>query len=403
MRIFSPHLRARRAAWLAAAAVFVAAIPMTGAAPGATLAEDQQSGAQWNAAAVGQLIEAIEASRAEGLHPSDYGVAALRNAAQNGEGAALDALANASALQLAHDYYFGRVSDRSDMQWMIRRSPYEAQQLPARLQDAVETGKVREFFAALLPSDPRYQALRDALATTTDRADRDRLRVNMERWRWMPRSIASNYLYVNVPSYRLRVMQDGAQLSSYDVVVGARDTPTPLMVSPTSSLVVNPAWYVPASIVKKSNLRAGRGGFVAKPTGDGGYRIIQPPGPRNALGRIKFNLANDQAIYLHDTNAKGAFARDDRALSHGCIRVKNIDQLASELMNDGGDPVALDEALATSQTATLRLPQTWPVYIVYFTADADASGAIETYGDPYGYDARVLAGLDGRPVQMASN
>ena len=130
---------------------------------------------------------------------------------------------------------------------------------------------------------------------------------------------------------------------------------------------------------------------------------MQPPGPRNALGKIKFNLDNDQAIYLHDTNAKSAFTRDDRALSHGCIRVKDIDQLATELMGEGGDDAALEEALAGTQTATLHLPQTWPVFIVYFTADTDENGGLVSYRDAYGYDAKVLAALDGKPLQMASN
>lgn len=357
--------------------------------------------ARWSRQSAQDLIASIEGARAEGLNPRDYGLAALRRAAAGGEGAALDLLADASANALAHDYYFGRVSDRTDMQWMIQRSPYEAQQLPAQLQHAIEHGKVHDFFAALLPSDARYQALRTALAETQDGAERDRLRVNMERWRWMPRTIATTYLYVNVPSYQLRVIDDGVQLSSYDVVVGAKATPTPQMVSPTGSLVVNPSWNVPQSIIKSSNLRPGKAGFVFKASGNGTYSVVQPPGPRNALGRIKFNLANDQAIYLHDTNAKAAFGREQRALSHGCVRVKGIDRLAAELLND--DQGSLDEALAAQKTATLRLPKTYPVYIVYFTADTDETGAVVNYTDPYGYDAKVLSALNGPPIQMASN
>ncbi|WP_420137184.1 L,D-transpeptidase family protein [Sphingomonas sp.] len=394
--------------WIALASATALIVPLTAAAPGiaaepepATATAPDASG-HWSKAAVGQLIQAIDGARAEGLNPADYSVAELRQIAVDGQGAALDTLATRSALALAHDYYFGRVTDRGNMQWMINRSADEEAQLPARLEAAVAAGKVDEFFTALLPSDERYQALKAALADASG-ADRDRLRVNMERWRWMPRSIATNYLYVNVPSYQLKVVQDGVQLSSYDVVVGARSTPTPQMVSPTGSLVVNPSWYVPRSIVKTSRLRPGRGGYIFKANAGGGYSVIQPPGPRNALGKIKFNLDNDQAIYLHDTNTKSAFARSERALSHGCVRVKDIDRLAAELMSNGGDDGSLDEALARSRTATLRLPQTWPVYIVYFTADADEAGGIVTYGDPYGYDAKILAGLNGKPVQMASN
>ena len=359
--------------------------------------------AHWSLNAARDLVGAIEAARDEGLHPSDYNLAGLKHAVAAGEGDALDAVATAAALQLAHDYYFGRMSDRAGMGWMIERSSFEAAQFPARLRSAIADGSVRGFFQALLPSDPRYAALRDALSRTEPGPERDQLRVNMERWRWMPRSIAVDYLYVNIPSYQLRLIRGGIQFSSYDVVVGAPDTPTPQMVSPTGSLVVNPAWYVPASIAKKSGLRPGRGGFVGRRLGDGSIGVMQPPGPRNALGRIKFNLDNDLAIYLHDTNAKSAFARENRALSHGCVRVKDIDQLATELMLQGGDGVALEEALADSQTATLHLPQTWPVYIVYFTADTDETGRVVIYRDPYGYDAKVLAALDGKPLQVASN
>lgn len=404
--------------WIAAATAAALIVPLTAAAPGmaaepaSSSAEPDQAAGRWSSAAVGQLINAIAAANDEGLNPADYGLAELRRVAADGQGPALDTLATQSALALANDYYFGKVANRGNMQWMIDRSTDERAQLPARLEAAVEARKLDEFFTALLPSDDRYQALKTALADASG-PDRDRLRVNMERWRWMPRSIATNHLYVNVPSYQLKVVQDGVQLSSYDVVVGARRTPTPQMVSPTGSLVVNPSWYVPPSIVKTSRLRPGRGGYIYKTSASGGYSVIQPPGPRNALGKIKFNLDNRQAIYLHDTNAKSAFSRSERALSHGCVRVKDIDRLAAELMSNGGDGSSLDQALARSRTATLRLPQTWPVYIVYFTADIDEGGAVTTYGDPYGYDARVLAGLGGpsvparpvaaKPIEMASN
>jgi len=388
---------------LLAAAGMILLIPASAVRAQAPAADTAAVSAHWTMSAARELIALIEESHDEGLHPADYDLAELRHAAADGEGSVLDVRATASALSLARDYYLGRMSDRAGMQWMIQRSPYEAAQLSARLQSAIADGKLRQFFQALLPSDPRYVALRAALAQTQAGPQRDRLRVNMERWRWMPRTVAANYLYVNVPSYKLRVVRDGVQLSSYDVVVGARDTPTPQMVSPTGSLVVNPAWYVPASIARKSGLRPGRGGFVARRLADGSVTVMQPPGPRNALGRIKFNLDNDQAIYLHDTNAKSAFGREERALSHGCVRVKDIDQLATELMEQGGDDAALEEALASDQTATLRLPQPWPVYIVYFTADTDENGDLVAYRDPYGYDAKILAALDGKPLEIASN
>ena len=366
-------------------------------------------GRQWSADAVAQLIAVVEGACAEGLNPADYGLSGLRQAARSGPSAPLDAAATASAISLAHDYQFGRVRDRDDMGWMIRRAADEEAQLPARLNGAVASGQVGAFLASLLPTDARYVALRDALADAPDATTRDRLRANMERWRWLPRTMGGSHLYVNVPSYRLQVMDGGVATATYTVVVGARATPTPQLITPTSSLVVNPWWNVPQSIVRSANLRPGKAGYLFKAGGDGSYAVRQPPGPRNALGRIKFVLANDQAIYLHDTPAKVGFRRADRALSHGCIRVKDIDQLAGQLMSDAPDPGALDVALAGTDTATLRLTKTWPVYIVYFTVDSVEPGTIVSYGDPYGYDARVVARLNGnaapaiaRPLQIAA-
>jgi len=360
------------------------------------------SAPRWTRDSARQLLDLIRGSAAEGLDPADYQPARIRQALARGEGVDLDAVADTAALSLAHDYYFGRVGDRSAMGWLIERSPYEAAQLTTGLQAALASGDLDRFFDGLLPSDVRYQALRKGLAEAADGPTRDRLRANLERARWMPRTSEANYLYVNVPSYRLAVMQGGQAASTYTVVVGAKATPTPQMISPTSSLVVNPWWNVPQSIVKSSNLRPGRGGYQFTSMGAGRWSVRQPPGPRNALGRLKFNLVNDQAIYLHDTPAKSGFARDARALSHGCIRIKDIEGLANELMG-AEDTAQLDEALAGRNTATLRLPQTWPVYIVYFTADADPeTGALVSYDDPYGYDARVIAALDGNKLQMAS-
>jgi L,D-transpeptidase YcbB len=385
-----PH----RALILAALAGFLSC-PAVATSPDAAIEQAAPApSARWDNGALRQLVKAIEQADREGLDPQAYNLAALRSALNDGPGATRDILAEAAALRLANDYYFGRVTDRTVMQWMITRPDYERAQLPERLRRALAGGEIDRFYASLLPDNKRYEALREALASESDPALRDRIRVNMERWRWMPRTISDDHIYVNVPSYRLDVVEGGSVLSSYDVVVGAKATPTPLMVSPANSLVVNPPWYVPASIVKSSNIRAGRGGYYAKPLAGGGYAVVQPPGPRNALGRIKVNLVNDQAIFLHDTPTKSAFKRDARALSHGCIRVSDIDRLASELMaREGGDATALEEALSGSSTRQLPLPRQWPVYLVYFTMDLDADGALVSYPDPYDYDAAMLARL----------
>jgi L,D-transpeptidase YcbB len=353
---------------------------------------------QWSADAARDLVTAVKASRAEGLRPSDYGLARLEAALERGSGAELDAVASPAALALARDYAFGRVSDREALGWHMDADANRMNALMSGLAQAVASGEVRSFMNGLLPTGERYRALRAALPAAPSVEERDRIRANMERWRWMPRELGDNYLYVNVPSYRLQVMEAGTAMSTYTVVVGAKDTPTPMMVTPASSVVVNPWWNVPQSIVKSSGMRPGRGGYIWKANSNGGWQVRQPPGPRNALGRLKINLANDHAIYLHDTPAKSGFTREERALSHGCIRVKDVDRLASELMMEGGDPAMLEEALAGRETTTLRLPKSWPVYLVYFTADLDESGRLVTYADPYEQDAALIARLDGQPA-----
>lgn len=358
----------------------------------------------WSVGNAQKLVKAIEASKDEGLRPADYNLAALRRAIAQGPGSDLDTIAQAAALTLAHDYWLGRVADRTSMDWHIAR-PEGGAMLPGELAQALQNGKVEKFYASLLPRSDRYEALKAAYAGADDAATRDRIRANMERWRWMPRTMGDDYLFVNVPSYHLQLVNDGQVQSTYTVVVGAPDTPTPQLASTAPSLVVNPWWNVPVSIVKKSGLRAGSKGFVYASNGSG---VRQPPGPKNALGKLKINLTDTPAIYLHDTNAKSAFNRDKRDLSHGCVRVKDIDQLASELMRDGGDDMPLQEALADTDTRTMRLPKQWEVYLVYFTMDQDETGTLRTYGDPYGRDAKLLALLDGGakpglPMTVASN
>jgi len=396
----------KRPLWLPGAA-FVTAIAATVSAPTAVAAQAaitapvQQAQVGWSMAAARDLRKAVEASGREGLNPKDYGLARLVDAIDGGEGAALDAAANTSAMALAHDYAFGRVGDRTAMDWYIAGSG-DAVMLARGLEQAIAAGKPREYLASLLPSDRRYIALRATLAETDDPIVRDRLRANMERWRWMPRDLGPDYLYVNVPSYQLKVMSGGEAVSTYTVIVGAKDTPTPQLASPASSLVVNPWWNVPQSIIKSSNLRPGRGGYIFKRNADGSLSVRQPPGARNSLGRIKINLINDQAIYLHDTPAKAAFGRDERALSHGCIRVKDIDRLAAELMSMDANDGRLDLALASDRTATLPLGRTWQVYLAYFTADIDDSGQVVALPDPYGRDPALVAALNGSPRSLGS-
>jgi len=368
---------------------------MVAAPPPKALPEPPPIAVAWDLEDAKQLVGMVKDSAAEGLDPADYGQDALIAAIADGEGEALNAVANKAALQLARDYSFGRLTgDKAQFQWFIERSPNEAYALPAGLAQAVNTTTVGEWIGAQRPQNRHYAAMRTALAETKDKPTRDMLRANMERWRWMPRTLGTDYVYVNVPTYQLWVVQGGKISAIHNVVVGAKATPTPQLGVPAGAVTANPAWHVPQSIIKSSNLHPGVGGYDYKPDGRGGYLVTQQPGPKNALGRMKVEMYNPHAIYLHDTPAKALFAKKARALSHGCIRVQYIDQLAARLAGEEGLP-ALEKARAQPKTVTLPLTKNWPVWLVYFTAEQNAEGKLVTLSDPYGRDAQVVKALDG--------
>lgn len=346
----------------------------------------------WSMDSIRQLqAEALAASH-EGLDPEAYDLAGLAAAAAIGESAATDRAATRVALALARDYAQGRVTDRRRFDWHIE-SAADLNRLSTDLNAALRENRLRPWLRSLLPQDPRYAALRAAYAAIPAEEDveRDRIRANLERWRWMPRELGSDHIFVNVPSYTLNVVDDGETVSSYTVVVGKPSTPTPQIAVEARSIVVNPWWNVPRSIAAKLKPSAAKG-FETAP--GGGLR--QRPGPANALGRVKIDMPNAHAIYLHDTPSKALFERDSRAFSHGCIRVKDIDRLAAELAAlDRGDAQDVRKALAGSATRTVPLQRKRPVYLVYFTVEASPDGSLDTFEDPYGRDRRVAEALDG--------
>lgn len=396
-------------AWLSSLPLIaVAALTFNGPAPAEmssngpldSVAAQQQG--RWSIDDVRILAGLIEESALEGLDPSDYRLAELKSALDAGEpGAALDALAASAALMLAHDYADGRVEDKRALDWHMT-SPADINLLQRGLEGALARGDLRAWMRGLLPDNAQYRALRAAYAATspTDAATREQLRANLERWRWMPRDLGERYIYVNVPSYRLELIDGGVREAGFNVVVGAPKTPTPQLALQAQSVVANPSWTLPPSVLKEGRWQ-GKGYSVTR-RADGSLRVRQAPGPRNALGRIKIDMPNPHAIYLHDTPQKAAFERSDRALSHGCVRVQNIEELAA-LLQEG---IELDDALADpAKTKVLQLEKSVPVYIVYFTAEAQPDGTIRYFSDPYQRDQALLSKISapgGGAVRMAA-
>ena len=241
---------------------------------------------------------------------------------------------------------------------------------------------------------------------------------NMERWRWMPRDLGAFHVFVNVPEFVVRVVKDGETVHQTRVVVGKPSNPTPTFSNAISHLVVNPYWNVPTSIVSKemipeiqSNPRAyfsrqgyqvfaqvgGRSYMVDPAMIDWGrvnpnsVRIRQEPGERNALGRIKFMFPNQHSVYLHDTPSKRLFKLDERALSHGCVRVDDPLDFADALLPYAAPKwnSARLKKLYGGQERRINLDRTIPVHLAYFSMRIDADGTINRFADIYGYDRKM--------------
>jgi len=293
-------------------------------------------------------------------------------------------------------------------------------QLRAKLGLA-ENGSDTRYDAAVAEAVRKFQNSAELKATgilddktvkaiNTPKRDKqiDTVLVNMERWRWLPRdlgvpSLGDAYVILNIPDYTLKVMQRGQQVWTTRVVTGKPGQhATPLLTETMKYITVNPTWNVPPSIVYNEYLPAlqqdptvlQRMGLKLEQNRDGSVHISQPPGEANALGRIRFNFPNKFLVYQHDTPDKNLFARDERAFSHGCMRVQNPDQYASVLLN-----IALPNEKYTPERVRsmygkseidLKFPTPIPVNITYQTAFVDDGGKLQFRKDVYGRDATMI-------------
>ncbi len=231
------------------------------------------------------------------------------------------------------------------------------------------------------------------------RAARNGLVVNMEFWRWQQAATGAAQIVVNVPAFTLRLRKDGHTVMTRKVIVGKSATPTPLLNSKIQYIIINPSWHVPQSIIKKDfipKLEANpdylaERGFDVR-VSDGHLIVKQPPGPRNALGLIKFIFPNDQSVYLHDTSERRLFSNRVRAFSHGCVRLQEPFSLASALLGAKWSQKRL-ESMVGSKEHYLRFGEVVPIQIEYFTIYAENNGKLEQFADLYGYARKVQAAL----------
>jgi murein L,D-transpeptidase YcbB/YkuD len=350
----------------------------------------------WQVGQAQTLLAYIRQVGRDGLSPADYAVTELEAALRSGDPLTMSAAATESFNKLASDLALGHVRGDSRIGWHIVDNDIDPDRRRLLLDAALRDNRIADALNGLLPAHPQYGALKTALSITprTDAAKYNRIRLNMDRWRWLPRELGQRYIIVNVPSYYATLVENGATRWKTRAVAGAIKTPTPQLTATAVGVILNPWWEVPTSISKEV---AGKSGYVAVKGKDGKVqRWRQPPGPSNALGQLKFVMYNPQNIYLHDTNAKSRFNSSIRAASHGCIRTKDVVTLATQLLgDDNGEwtPERIQKTLASKKTVQANFVKPLPVYIVYFSAAANTDGSIVNYDDMYKRDGKVIAAL----------
>ena len=250
-------------------------------------------------------------------------------------------------------------------------------------------------------------------------AERERqILVNMERLRWVPAEQDSDLILVNIPEFRMHVYAQDTLAWDMNVVVGATATRSAIFSGRLSQVVMAPYWSIPQSIIRdeilpavkknpgylnKKNMEVVVGGAVvpsssidwSKYSKGVPFTIRQKPGPGNALGQVKFLFPNEYSIYFHDTPAKDKFKRDQRAFSHGCIRLSEPAKLAEYLLREDSawTPKKVKEAMTAKTETIVRLKRPRPVILGYFTTWVDRHGHANFRRDVYGHDAKLAAEL----------
>lgn len=253
--------------------------------------------------------------------------------------------------------------------------------------------------------------------------------INMERWRWLPDDLGDPHIRVNLPAFRLDILEHGHPALTERVIVGKRESKTPIFSDEMQYVVFSPYWNIPEQIVRdetvpralsdpgflsRNNIEVvGTSGEVLDPEtidwtnagSDKTLRFRQKPGADNSLGLVKFVFPNHFNVYLHDTPADALFARIERDFSHGCMRVEQPLELAQYVLKDQPEWTTdrITAAMHAGKEQTVKLTRALPVHVVYFTVMPYANGAVQFREDIYGYDSMQtrLTGTKAMATQTA--
>ncbi|MEQ9547027.1 MAG: L,D-transpeptidase family protein [Marinobacter sp.] len=265
----------------------------------------------------------------------------------------------------------------------------------------------------------------------TPREKLAQLDANLERWRWLPEDLGDTYIIVNIAGFELHMVKEGKEVLKTRVIVGRPYRQTPVFSDRIRYLVFNPTWTVPRSIMTEDQLptirqdpnylqemdfTVYRGWGADRERVDPEtvdwwllsknnfpFQLVQEPGPRNALGRVKFMFPNEFDIYLHDTPARSLFSRSERTFSSGCIRVEDPFRLASLLLEeqDGWSGEHIERVVNSRELTTVYLKEPVPIHLEYRTTWVDGDGTLHFRNDIYERNPRLIAQLTESPRTLA--
>lgn len=364
-----------------------------------------------------------------GLDPPEVGFRRLRDALGR-----YRAVAAAGGWPVIPDGATLRLGDRNGSVAALReRLRLEDDLAPGEEQDAElfdePVGEATKNFQR------RHGLTDDGVVNATTRAELnvpverrvEQLELNLERWRWLPKDLGRRHIIVNIAAFELEVMDGDSLAMSMRVVVGRPYDRTPVLSDTMRYLVLNPYWHVPSNIattellpkLKRDPSYLARYKLRVFPSSRIDAQEVDPttvdwstisaahfpfllrqdPGPRNALGRIKFMFLNKYHVYLHDTPARPLFEETQRDFSHGCIRIQHPIELAVYLLRDDArwNRDAILAALDDAEDRSVSLPEPMPIHLLYWTAWADADGTIQFRRDIHDRDAPLWKALRAHP------
>jgi murein L,D-transpeptidase YcbB/YkuD len=325
-----------------------------------------------------------------------------------------DLLLTTAYVSLAEDLLTGQIDPRTVGQsWHI--DPQE-ERVDSAITLALRGKDMAAEFARMRPQEYDYEMLRQRLADYRKLASADsaadstkkrllQIAANLERYRWLPRTLGNKYILVNVPAFKLEGFEGGEKTIEMKVIVGEeyQGRTTPVFSDKMEYVVFRPYWNVTPTIAATELFpkfaAEGMPADYETYTENGELRLRQKPGEKNSLGLVKFLFPNDFNIYLHDTPYDKLFEKDVRAFSHGCIRLEKPAELAVWVL--GWDRSRVDAAMHGANNRTVTLKEKIPVYITYMTAYV-REGNLTFEDDLYGRDTRLVQAVAGAAAPSAS-